>query len=123
MSYVLHELIIDCNKKILQSNNYNVINSYKVINSITITKFVLIRLLINFFLQNYESVSSSSGSNGFPSRSFKPCCSYMDVSKLVCELKERLETVFNQEINETFKKGKITKVYFTGRIFIVPMMK
>ncbi|KAK7150334.1 hypothetical protein R3I93_011553 [Phoxinus phoxinus] len=56
------------------------------------------------FLQNYESVSSSSGSNGFPSRSFKPCCSYTDVSKLACELKERLETVFNQEINETFKK-------------------
>ncbi|XP_048062451.1 E3 ubiquitin/ISG15 ligase TRIM25 isoform X3 [Megalobrama amblycephala] len=56
------------------------------------------------FLQNYESVSSSSGSNGFPSHSFKPCCSYTDVNKLVCELKERLETVFNQEINETFKK-------------------
>ncbi|XDV42167.1 hypothetical protein PO909_010885 [Leuciscus waleckii] len=56
------------------------------------------------FLQKYESVSSSSGSNGFPSRSFKPCCSYTDVSKLACELKERLETVFNQEINETFKK-------------------
>ncbi|XP_051731605.1 uncharacterized protein LOC127502618 [Ctenopharyngodon idella] len=56
------------------------------------------------FLQNYESVSSSSGSNGFPSHSFKPCCSYTDVNKLVCELKEQLETVFNQEINETLKK-------------------
>ncbi|XP_056115922.1 E3 ubiquitin/ISG15 ligase TRIM25 [Rhinichthys klamathensis goyatoka] len=56
------------------------------------------------FLQNYESVSSSSGSNGFPSCSFKPCCSYTDVSKLACELKERLVTVFKQEINETFKK-------------------
>ncbi|XP_077076094.1 E3 ubiquitin/ISG15 ligase TRIM25-like isoform X3 [Siphateles boraxobius] len=56
------------------------------------------------FLQNYETVSSSSGSNGFQSHSFKPCCSYTDVSKLVCELKERLETVFNQEINETFRK-------------------
>ncbi|XP_067239104.1 E3 ubiquitin/ISG15 ligase TRIM25 isoform X4 [Chanodichthys erythropterus] len=59
------------------------------------------------FLQNYESVSSSSGSNGFPSHSFKPCRSYTDVNKLVCELKERLETVFNQEINETFKKGSL----------------
>ncbi|CAM4693406.1 unnamed protein product [Leuciscus chuanchicus] len=62
------------------------------------------------FLQKYESVSSSSGSNGFPSRSFKPCCSYTDVSKLACELKERLETVFNQEINETFKKDLATKI-------------
>ncbi|ROI33829.1 E3 ubiquitin/ISG15 ligase TRIM25 [Anabarilius grahami] len=60
------------------------------------------------FLQNYESVSSSSGSNGFPSHSFKPCCSYTDVNKLVCELKERLESVFSQEINETFKKGSLT---------------
>ncbi|XP_073708853.1 uncharacterized protein ftr79 [Garra rufa] len=56
------------------------------------------------FLQNYESVSSSSGSDGYPSRSFKPCCSYPDVNKLVCELKERLETIFNQEINETVQK-------------------
>ncbi|KAK2884232.1 hypothetical protein Q8A67_017869 [Cirrhinus molitorella] len=56
------------------------------------------------FLQNYESVSSSSGSDGFHSRCFKPCCSYPDVNKLVCELKERLETIFNQEINETVQK-------------------
>ncbi|XP_051500622.1 E3 ubiquitin/ISG15 ligase TRIM25-like [Myxocyprinus asiaticus] len=57
-----------------------------------------------YFLQNYESMSSSSGSDDFPSPSFKPCCSYMDLSKLVYELKERLETVFNQEISETSKK-------------------
>ncbi|XP_051954723.1 tripartite motif-containing protein 75 [Xyrauchen texanus] len=56
------------------------------------------------FLQNYESLSSSSGSDDIPSLSFKPCCSYMDASKLVFELKERLETTFNQEIRETSKK-------------------
>ncbi|RXN26574.1 tripartite motif-containing 5-like isoform X1 [Labeo rohita] len=56
------------------------------------------------FLQSYESVSSSSGSDGFPSRCFKPCCSYPDVNKLVCELKEQLETIFSQEINKTVQK-------------------
>ncbi|XP_016372107.1 tripartite motif-containing protein 6 [Sinocyclocheilus rhinocerous] len=56
------------------------------------------------FLQNYESVSSSSGSDGFPSHSFKSCCPYPDVNKLVCELKKRLETIFMQEINETVQK-------------------
>ncbi|KAF4099524.1 E3 ubiquitin-protein ligase TRIM36 [Onychostoma macrolepis] len=56
------------------------------------------------FLQNYETLSSSSGSDGFHSRSFKPCCCHPDVNKLVCELKVRLETIFNQEINETVQK-------------------
>ncbi|XP_051952515.1 E3 ubiquitin/ISG15 ligase TRIM25-like isoform X2 [Xyrauchen texanus] len=57
-----------------------------------------------YFLQNYEPLSSSSGSDDFPSTSFKPCCSYVDISKLVYELKERLQIVFNQEISETSKK-------------------
>ncbi|XP_073789389.1 uncharacterized protein ftr79 isoform X2 [Danio rerio] len=55
------------------------------------------------FLQNYESVLCS-GSDGFPSHSFKPGCSYTDVNKLLCQLKEQLEAVFNQKINETFQK-------------------
>ncbi|XP_026089174.1 E3 ubiquitin/ISG15 ligase TRIM25-like [Carassius auratus] len=59
------------------------------------------------FLQNFESVSSSSGSDGFPSHSFKPCCPYPDVNNLVCELKKQLETIFNQEINETVQKGSL----------------
>lgn len=62
------------------------------------------------FVQNYGSVSSS-GSDGFPSHSFKPGCSYTDVNKLLCQLKEQLEAVFNQEINETFQKGKTSKHY------------
>ncbi len=78
---------------------------------------ITVILMLNTFLQNYESVSSSSsGSDGFHSRSFKPCCSYPDVNKLVCELKVQLETIFNQEINETVQKGKTTRVTFTGCI-------
>lgn len=68
--------------------------------------------MLNAFFQSYESVSSSSGSDGFPSRCFKPCCSYPDVNKLVCELKEQLETIFSQEINKTVQKGKLAKGYF-----------
>ncbi|XP_043075914.1 tripartite motif-containing protein 6 isoform X2 [Puntigrus tetrazona] len=56
------------------------------------------------FLQNYESVSSSSGPDGFQKHSFKPCCSYPDINKRVCELKERLEAILNLKINETFQK-------------------
>ncbi len=44
-------------------------------------------LMLNTSLQNYETLSSSSGSDGIHSRSFKPCCCYPDVNKLVCELK------------------------------------
>lgn len=78
--------------------------------------------MLNTFLQNYESVSSSSsGSDGFHSRSFKPCCSYPDVNKLVCELKVRLETIFNQEINETVQKGKTTKSYFHWLYLVVSL--
>uniref|UniRef100_A0A8C1JXC1 FinTRIM family, member 97 n=1 Tax=Cyprinus carpio TaxID=7962 RepID=A0A8C1JXC1_CYPCA len=64
------------------------------------------------FLQNYEVVSYSSGSDGFPSHSFKPFCLYPDVNDLVCELKNRLETIFNQEINETVQKGSPSHAYF-----------
>ncbi|XP_057208681.1 E3 ubiquitin/ISG15 ligase TRIM25-like [Triplophysa rosa] len=54
------------------------------------------------FLQNFESVSSES--DHFPRLSFKPCCSYTDVSKLTSELKQRLETVFDEEISKTLNK-------------------
>ncbi|ROI33831.1 E3 ubiquitin/ISG15 ligase TRIM25 [Anabarilius grahami] len=56
------------------------------------------------FLQNYESMSSSSGSDEFPSLSFQPCCSFEDMNKLVCELTGRLETTCMQEINKTINK-------------------
>ncbi|XP_050995357.1 tripartite motif-containing protein 5 isoform X2 [Labeo rohita] len=56
------------------------------------------------FLQNYESVSSSSGSDELPSFSFHPYCSFEDVSKLICDLTGRLETTCTQEISKTVNK-------------------
>ncbi|XP_073672917.1 uncharacterized protein [Garra rufa] len=56
------------------------------------------------FLQNYESVSSSSGSNGLPSFSFQPYCSFEDVRKLICDLTGRLENTCTQEISKTISK-------------------
>nr|XP_055043072.1 E3 ubiquitin/ISG15 ligase TRIM25-like [Misgurnus anguillicaudatus] len=56
------------------------------------------------FLQNFQSASSTSEPDDFPRLTFKPCCSYTDISKLACELKDRLETVFNEEISKTLKK-------------------
>ncbi|XP_051732344.1 uncharacterized protein LOC127502925 isoform X3 [Ctenopharyngodon idella] len=56
------------------------------------------------FLQNYESMSSSSESDEFPSLSFQPSCSFDDINKLVCELTGRLETTCMQEINKTINK-------------------
>ncbi|XP_039549152.1 tripartite motif-containing protein 5-like isoform X2 [Pimephales promelas] len=53
------------------------------------------------FLQNYESMSSSSGSDEFPSLSFQPCCSFEDISKFVWELAKRLETTCMQETKKT----------------------
>lgn len=60
--------------------------------------------------QNFESVSTKS--DNFHSITFKPCCSYTDVSKLVSDLKQRLETVFDEEISKMFKKGIVLKGYF-----------
>lgn len=60
--------------------------------------------------QNCGSVSSES--DHFPSLSFKPCCSYTDVSKLASELKQQLEKVFDEEISKTLNKGKVLKGYF-----------
>ncbi|XP_077076176.1 uncharacterized protein LOC143729048 isoform X2 [Siphateles boraxobius] len=57
-----------------------------------------------YFLQNYESMFSSFGSDEFPSLSFQPCCSFEDISKLVCELTGRLETTCMQETNKTINK-------------------
>ncbi|KAK7150333.1 hypothetical protein R3I93_011552 [Phoxinus phoxinus] len=56
------------------------------------------------FLQNYESMSSSSGSDVFPSLSFQPCCSFEDINKLVFELTERLKTTCMEETNKTIDK-------------------
>ncbi|KAF4099525.1 uncharacterized protein ftr97 isoform X8 [Onychostoma macrolepis] len=56
------------------------------------------------FLQNYESVSSSSGSDELQSFSFQPYCSFEDVRKLICELTGRLETTCTQEISKTVNK-------------------
>ncbi|XP_056115926.1 uncharacterized protein ftr97 isoform X3 [Rhinichthys klamathensis goyatoka] len=56
------------------------------------------------FLQNYESMSSSSGSDEFPSLSFQPCCSFEDINKIVCELTGRLKTTCMQETNKTINK-------------------
>ncbi|KAL1253680.1 hypothetical protein QQF64_015909 [Cirrhinus molitorella] len=56
------------------------------------------------FLQNYESVSSSSGSAKLQSFSFRPYCSFDDVGKLICELTKRLETTCTQEISKTLNK-------------------
>ncbi|XP_056301300.1 uncharacterized protein ftr97 isoform X2 [Danio aesculapii] len=56
------------------------------------------------FLQNYESISPSSGSNDFCNLSFQPCCSFEEVSELVCELTKRLEKTCMQEINQTINK-------------------
>ncbi|XDV42172.1 hypothetical protein PO909_010885 [Leuciscus waleckii] len=56
------------------------------------------------FLQNYESMPSSSGSDEFPSLSFQPCCSFEDIDKLVRELIGRLQTTCMQETNETINK-------------------
>ncbi|KTG37656.1 hypothetical protein cypCar_00043679, partial [Cyprinus carpio] len=53
------------------------------------------------FLQNCESVSSSSGSDELPSSSFQPYCSFEDIRKLICELAGRLETTCMQEISKT----------------------
>uniref|UniRef100_A0A8C2K4C7 FinTRIM family, member 97 n=1 Tax=Cyprinus carpio TaxID=7962 RepID=A0A8C2K4C7_CYPCA len=53
------------------------------------------------FLQNCESVSSSSGSDELPSSSFQPYCSFEDIRKLICELAGRLETTCTQEISKT----------------------
>lgn len=63
------------------------------------------------FLQNFDSVPSSYASDDLPSLSYEK--SYMDISKLVTELKERLETVCNEEINKTFQKGKLKHCFFT----------
>ncbi|KTG45016.1 hypothetical protein cypCar_00003307, partial [Cyprinus carpio] len=56
------------------------------------------------FLQNYETVSSSSGSDELPSFSFQPYCSFEDVRKLICDLTGRLETTCSQEISKTINK-------------------
>ncbi|XP_026089158.1 uncharacterized protein LOC113063157 isoform X2 [Carassius auratus] len=56
------------------------------------------------FLQNYESVSSSSGTDKLPSFSFQPYCSFEDIRKLICELAGRLETTCTQEISKTITK-------------------
>ncbi|XP_052392002.1 uncharacterized protein LOC127939051 isoform X1 [Carassius gibelio] len=56
------------------------------------------------FLQNYESVSSSSGTEELPSFSFQPYCSFEDIRKLICELAGRLETSCTQEISKTITK-------------------
>ncbi|XP_042633668.1 E3 ubiquitin/ISG15 ligase TRIM25 isoform X2 [Cyprinus carpio] len=53
------------------------------------------------FLQNCESVSSSSASDELPSSSFQPYCSFEDIRKLICELAGRLETTCTQEISKT----------------------
>uniref|UniRef100_A0A671NF66 Tripartite motif-containing protein 65-like n=1 Tax=Sinocyclocheilus anshuiensis TaxID=1608454 RepID=A0A671NF66_9TELE len=56
------------------------------------------------FLQNYETVSSSSGSDELQSFSFQPYCSFEDVRKRICELIGRLETTCTQEISKTVNK-------------------
>ncbi|XP_067273527.1 uncharacterized protein [Pseudorasbora parva] len=61
------------------------------------------------FLQNYECVASSSGSDEFPSLSFQPCCSFEDISKLVCELTGRMETTCIREITKTVSDLSINR--------------
>ncbi|XP_043075906.1 tripartite motif-containing protein 65 isoform X4 [Puntigrus tetrazona] len=56
------------------------------------------------FLQNYKSVSSSSGSDELRSFSFQPHCSFEDVRKLISELTGKLETTCTQEISKTIHK-------------------
>ncbi|XP_059354670.1 E3 ubiquitin-protein ligase TRIM65-like isoform X2 [Carassius carassius] len=56
------------------------------------------------FLQNCESVSSSSGTDELLSFSFQPYCSFEDIRKLICELAGRLETTCTQEISKTITK-------------------
>ncbi|XP_052442893.1 tripartite motif-containing protein 65 isoform X6 [Carassius gibelio] len=56
------------------------------------------------FLQNYETVSSSSGSDESQSFPFEPYCSFEDVTKLICDLTGRLETTCTQEISKTMNK-------------------
>ncbi|XP_026146845.1 tripartite motif-containing protein 65-like isoform X6 [Carassius auratus] len=56
------------------------------------------------FLQNYETVSSTSGSDESQSFPFQPYCSFEDVTKLICDLTGRLETTCTQEISKTMNK-------------------
>ncbi|XP_059368784.1 E3 ubiquitin-protein ligase TRIM65-like isoform X7 [Carassius carassius] len=56
------------------------------------------------FLQNYETVSSSSGSDELLSFPFQPYCPFEDVTKLIYDLTGRLETTCTQEISKTINK-------------------